>query len=69
MKCLNDDIQEKGRKYEEEPIDWSKEYKFDVLKLAYVHDDLYDYAEDAIAEFYMINSEPIVYEQLNKVRR
>lgn len=45
------------------------EYEFDPVKLAYVEDDLYDYVEDAIAEFYIANPEPIAYVHPDGVNR
>lgn len=45
------------------------EYEVDVVKLAYTHDDLYDYVEDAIGEFYLANTEPIEYVHPDGVRR
>lgn len=35
----------------------------DIFRLAYTGDDLYDYLNDAIAEFYLVNKEPIIYEK------
>ncbi|GAA0084876.1 hypothetical protein UT300007_13150 [Clostridium sp. CTA-7] len=34
----------------------------DILRLAYTDDDIYDYLEDAIAEYYFANKSPIPYE-------
>ena len=34
----------------------------DPARLAYTDDDLYDYIEDAIAEYYIANKEPVPYE-------
>lgn len=33
----------------------------DIVHLAYVYDDLYDYLDDAIAEYYINHKEPIPY--------
>lgn len=46
-----------------------KEYEVDVLKLAYVNDDLYDYLADAVAVFYISNKNPIVYEAKDFIYR
>lgn len=35
----------------------------EIIKLAYVDDDLYSYLEDAVAEFYLNNKELIPYEK------
>ena len=34
----------------------------DIMKLAYTDDDIYEYIEDAIGEYYLSNSEPIAYD-------
>ncbi|MBQ8780879.1 MAG: hypothetical protein IJZ72_04340 [Oscillospiraceae bacterium] len=39
------------------------------LKLAYVEDDLYDFVNDCIAEFYLSNPEPIPYEKKDFIHR
>lgn len=41
----------------------------DPVKLAYTDDDLYDYLEDAVAEFYLANKEPIPYEKKDFIYR
>lgn len=45
------------------------EENVDVWKLAYVHDDLYDYIADVIAEFYTKNEELIPYKKPDNVLR
>ncbi|GAA0077655.1 hypothetical protein UT300005_20330 [Clostridium sp. CTA-5] len=34
----------------------------DIFKLAYTDDDIYNYLEDSIAEYYLVNKAPILYE-------
>ena len=34
----------------------------DICKLAYTDDDIYNYLEDAIAEYYLVHKSPISYE-------
>lgn len=41
----------------------------DVVRLAYAEDDLYDYLEDAIAEFYLVHKDPIPYEKKDFIYR
>lgn len=41
----------------------------DVVRLAYAEDDLYDYFEDAIAEFYLVHKDPIPYEKKDFIYR
>ncbi len=41
----------------------------DVLRFAYVDDDLYDYLEDTIAEYYIKYQEPIPYERKDFIFR
>jgi len=45
------------------------EDEVDVFRIAYVHEDLYDYIEDAIAEFYIKNEEMIPYKKPDNVVR
>lgn len=41
----------------------------DILHLAYTEDNLYDYLNDAVAEFYLVNKEPIPYEKQDFIIR
>ena len=41
----------------------------DIFRLAYTEDDIYDYLEDAIAEYYLRNKNPIPYESKDFIYR
>lgn len=41
----------------------------DIFRLAYTGDDIYDYLEDAIAEYYLNNKQPIPYTKKEFVYR
>ncbi|WP_455718982.1 hypothetical protein, partial [Anaerosporobacter sp.] len=41
----------------------------DIFHLAYTEDDLYNYLEDAIAEYYLANKEPTIYEKKSFIFR
>lgn len=57
---------EYAEKYGEGEISYEE---CDPVKLAYTDDDLYDYLEDAVAEFYMAYRKPIPYEKKEFIYR
>ena len=62
IKMILDYIKDNGnyaRKYANGEI---TDNQVDIFKLAYTDDDIYDYLEDAIAEYYLTNKIPITYE-------
>ncbi|WP_055669726.1 hypothetical protein [Desnuesiella massiliensis] len=62
IKMILDYIKDNGnyaRKYANGEI---TDDQVDICKLAYTDDDIYDYLEDAIAEYYLVHKAPISYE-------
>lgn len=55
-----------AHKYANEEI---TDNQVDIFKLAYTDDDIYDYIEDAIAEYYLAYKSPILYEMKDFIYR
>lgn len=69
IKQVIDYIKDNGkyaRRYAEGKIN---DDECDIFRLAYTEDDIYDYLEDAIAEYYLSNEIPIPYESKDFIYR
>lgn len=69
IKMILDYIKDNGnyaRKYANGEIN---DDQVDICKLAYTYDDIYDYLEDAIAEYYLNYKVPILYEHKDFIYR